>query len=78
MGIEGSDFKKLRKDKVRRLSFVDRLCDKTPDSEMGVQSDDEEDEYHPCVTKSKRIKLPRKVSSFFPQIINGFSVLGRW
>ncbi|KAL1820770.1 hypothetical protein ACET3Z_015639 [Daucus carota] len=57
----GSDFKKLRKDKVRRLSFVDRLCDKTPDSEMPcVQSDDEEDEYHPCVTKSKRIKLPRK------------------
>lgn len=57
----GSDFKKLRRDKVRRLSLVDRLCDNNPDSEMPcVQSDDEEDEYHPCATKSKRIKLPRK------------------
>lgn len=62
----GLDFKKMRRDKVRRLSFVDRLCDNTPDSEMPcVQSDDEEDEYHPCATKSKRIKLPTKVNLQF-------------
>ncbi|KAK1401527.1 hypothetical protein POM88_001132 [Heracleum sosnowskyi] len=62
----GLDFKKMRRDKVRRLSFVDTLCDNTPDSEMPcVQSDDEEDEYHPCCTKSKRIKLPTKVNLQF-------------
>lgn len=54
----------MRRDKVRRLSSVDRLCDNTPDSEMPcVQSDDDqEDEYNPSATKSKRIKLPRKVT----------------
>lgn len=64
--IEGSDFKKLRRDKVRRLSFVDRDCNNTLDSEMPcVRSDDEEDEYHSCATKSKRIKLPRKVTFYY-------------
>lgn len=73
---QGPEFKKLRRDKVRRLSFVDRLCDKTPDSEMAcVQSDDDqEDEYHPCDTKSKRIKLPRKVT-FYCAYFKWLSVL---
>ncbi|XP_074328977.1 uncharacterized protein LOC141666717 isoform X2 [Apium graveolens] len=36
-----------------------RLCDKTPDSEMQYD-DDQEDGYHPCASKMKRIKLPTK------------------
>lgn len=57
----GSDFKKLRREKVRRLSFVETFCTNSLDSEMPcVQSDDEDDENHPCTTTSKRIKLPRK------------------
>ncbi|KAK1399574.1 hypothetical protein POM88_009437 [Heracleum sosnowskyi] len=50
----------MRRDKVRRLSFVDTLCDNTPDSEMPcVQSDDEEDEYHPVLLKAIELNYPQ-------------------
>lgn len=56
----GLDCKKLKREKVRRLSFVGRVCSNNSDCEMASVQSDGEDEFRLRNSTSKRFKLPKK------------------